>query len=134
MSINGTRKYIYPINNRISYKKDVSCYAMLYIHFTSYFTSTNIILFYKYKNGSQILIVQRGGIRNKSHRPARTFVQVSNGHISVRTRTHSAAIICFSVAILLINSLISFLNAYSISDKLKVRVVLSVLCMCSLFK
>ena len=39
-----------------------------------------------WKNGLQILRIQRGGIRNKSHQPARTFVQVSNGYISARTR------------------------------------------------
>src|SRR5665647_1368174 len=60
--------------------------GMLYIHFLFIFSYTKEACFTIRKNGSQILRIQRGGIRNKSHRPARTFVQVSNGYISARTR------------------------------------------------
>ena len=83
MSINGTRKYIYPINSRISYKKYLFCYAMLYIHILFFLYERSS--FYNPKNGLQILRIQRGGIRNKSHRPARTILQASNGYISART-------------------------------------------------
>jgi len=66
--------------------------GMLYIHFLFIFSYTKEACFTIRKNGSQILRIQRGGIRNKSHRPARTFVQVSNGYISPRTRNSKADI------------------------------------------
>jgi hypothetical protein len=45
------------------------------------------------ENGSQILRIQEGGIRNKSHQPGRTFVQVGNVYISMRTgQSHTGTI------------------------------------------
>ena len=42
-------------------------------------------LFYNLKNGSQILRIQEGGIKNKSHQPSRTICLLNHVYISMWT-------------------------------------------------